>query len=145
MEINVRIKDEQLRRFFSKLKTKRPIAFKKSLLAVAQFQRGNISRRTLKGLDFQGRNFAPYTPEYAEFRRQEGRPLRPDLNFTGQMLGAMTIEASPSRGRIFFTRTAEGTKALGNDKKRPFFAISRKDEVKIAEIFVDRLLKELGV
>ena len=145
MEINVRIKDEQLRRFFSKLKTKRPIAFKKSLLAVAQFQRGNISRRTLKGLDFQGRNFAPYTPEYAEFRRQEGRPLRPDLNFTGQMLGAMTIEASPSRGRIFFTRTAEGTKALGNDKKRPFFSIGIKEENRIVEVFIDKLLKELGV
>ena len=145
MEINVRIKDEQLRRFFSKLQKKRPIAFKKSLLAVAQFQRGNISRRTLKGLDFQGRNFAPYTPEYAEFRRQAGRPLRPDLNFTGQMLGSMTVDSTTSKGRIFFTRTAEGTKALANDKKRPFFAISRKDEVKIAEIFVDRLLRELGV
>jgi hypothetical protein len=145
MELKVNIRDKQVKRFFDRLKARKPTAFKKSLLEASQFQRGNITRRTLKGLDFQGRNFAPYTPEYADFRRQAGRPLRPDLNFTGQMLGAMTIEASPSRGRIFFTRTAEGTKALGNDKKRPFFAISRKDEVKIAEIFVDRLLRELGV
>ena len=145
MELKVRIQDKQVKRFFDRLKARKPTAFKKSLLEASQFQRGNISRRTLKGLDFQGRNFAPYTPEYAEFRRQEGRPLRPDLNFTGQMLGSMTVDSTTSKGRIFFTRTAEGTKALGNDKKRPFFSIGIKEENRIVEVFIDKLLKELGV
>jgi len=145
MELKVNIRDKQVKRFFDRLKARKPTAFKKSLLEASQFQRGNISRRTLKGLDFQGRNFAPYTPEYAEFRRQEGRPLRPDLNFTGQMLGSMTVDSTTSKGRIFFTRTAEGTKALGNDKKRPFFSIGIKEEKRIVEVFIDKLLKELGV
>lgn len=145
MELKVKIRDKQLKRFFDRLQTRKPTAFKKSLLEASQFQRQNISRRTLKGLDFQGRNFAPYTPEYREFRRSIGAPLRPDLKVTGQMLGAMTVDSTPSRGRIFFTRKTEGEKAFYNDKKRPFFAIGRKDEARIADVFVDRLLKELGV
>lgn len=145
MEINVKIRDAQVKRFFDRLQTRKPTAFKKSLLEASQFQRGNISRRTLKGLDYQGRNFAPYTPQYREYRRQTGRPLRPDLNFTGQMLGSMTVDSTSSRGRIFFTRVTEGTKAFYNDKKRPFFSIGMKEEARIADVFVDRLLKELGV
>jgi len=145
MEINVKIRDEQLKRFFDRIKVRKSQAIQKSLLEASLFQRQNISRRTLKGLDYQGRSFVPYTPEYREFRRSIGAPLRPDLKVSGQMLGAMTVDATASRGRIFFTRNAEGIKALGNDKKRPFFSIGTKEETRIADIFVDRLLKELGV
>ena len=113
-------------------------AFKRALLITAQQGVNVIQDRTAKGVGYKGA-FASYTPEYAAFRSEKGRGTKPDLNFTGQMLGAMTVSADSKKAEIFFSRATESKKAAMNDKKRPFFGFSDQEERQLGKIFFKAL------
>jgi len=51
----------------------------------------SIRVRTSQGLDERGRPFRPYSPEYAERRREAGLGSRVDLHVTGAMLGSLRL------------------------------------------------------
>jgi hypothetical protein len=55
------------------------------------------------------------------------------------MLGSMTARADGRQAEIFFSRATESKKAAMNDKKRPFFGFSQKEEKKLGEIFFRNL------
>jgi len=94
-----------------------------------------IERRTKRSVGFKGGKFTGYSPKYAKFRRFKGRTNRPNLEFSGKMLGAITSRADRKKATIFFTRAAEAKKAAGNNKLRPFFGLNRKEEKKLGDIF----------
>ena len=111
---------------------------KRALLITAQEGVNVIQDRTAKGVGYKGM-FASYTPEYALFRSGKGRRTKPDLNFTGQMLGSMSVRANSKQAEIFFSRATESKKAAMNDKKRPFFGFNDQEEKQLGKIFFKAL------
>ena len=115
-------------------------SIKRALSITAQSGINIIEARTSKGDGFKGGKFEGYSTKgknggYAGFRERKGRGLTPDLQFTGQMLSSMTSRASSKQAEIFFTRATESKKAAMNNKSRPFFGFSRKEEKQLGEVF----------
>lgn len=77
--------------------------------AVGQMMRERIIARTEAGVDAEGRPFARYSPGYA---LQKGRELlgveasasHVDLTVSGEMLRAITYEATENGVTLFFAR-----------------------------------------
>lgn len=112
----------------------------KGLSRIAQMGIGIIQDRTEDGIGYKDGAFKPYSPSYAAFRASRGRGQRPNLFFTGQMLGSMTSKANHRRAEIFFARASESKKAAFNNKTRPFFGFSREGERKLLKEF-ERFIK----
>ena len=93
--------------------------------------------RTRRGVDVEGRGFAPYSESYADYKAEKGRNRTPDLTFTGKMLAAIThrIErrATELLGEVFFNSTAEAQKARFNQATRRFFGFSKEQVGRIVE------------
>jgi len=110
-------------------------SMKRALSITAQQGINIIEDRTQDGVGYKGGAFKGYSEKYAKFRRAKGRGKNVDLQFSGRMLGSMTSKADRKKATIFFTRAEEAKKAAMNDKTRPFFGFSRKEEKHLANIF----------
>ena len=60
--------------------------------AVGHDQRERIVRRTKAGRDVEGRPFQAYSPAYAKQLAAEGLGTNPDLEVSGRMLQAITVQ-----------------------------------------------------
>jgi len=128
MKITPKIDDRKLRRKLDQQIRENPRQIQIALGRTAEFLMGVIKTRTQKGKDADGRNFKPYTPEYKAFRREEGKQANfPDLNFKGNMLSNMTQKSTPKEAILFFSSQAQNDKAIGNQKKRTFFAVGDRE------------------
>lgn len=59
---------------------------------VGRLARERIILRTLQGRDENDRAFAPYSPEYAKQKAKQGASGRVNLQLSGAMLQAITVE-----------------------------------------------------
>lgn len=108
-----------------------------------------IKERTKKGIGYKA-IFRPYSSGYIKFRQAKGRKIAPvDLNFTGEMMGAIsTRRVAQGIQRIYFTRAEAAQKAVyhnvlgaGRGKvKREFFGFSKKEKTRLGRIFRKRLV-----
>ena len=143
MKITPKVDDTRFKRKLDQQIREQPRQVQKALGRTAEFLLGLIRKRTQKGKDADGRNFKPYTPEYKSFRRQKGRQTRfPDLNFSGNMLSNMTQKANPKQAILFFANKFQGLKAIGNQKKRPFFLIGDNERKTLINFFAKELFKQ---
>ena len=55
------------------------------------------------------------------------------------MLGCYDYKANSKQADIFFSRAAESKKAAMNNKSRPFFGFSRKEEKQLGQVFLRNL------
>ncbi len=108
---------------------------KRALSITAQVGINIIEDRTREGVGFKGGKFKKYAPLYAAFRQRKNRNLTPDLSFTGEMLGSMTSRANSRQAEIFFRGATESKKAAMNNKTRPFFGFSSREEKQLGEVF----------
>lgn len=138
MDIRLQTNAKEIARRVGKKGKELSASVKRALLITAQEGVNVIQDRTAKGVGYKGM-FASYTPEYALFRSGKGRGTKPDLNFTGQMLGSMSVRANSKQAEIFFSRATESKKAAMNDKKRPFFAFNDQEEKQLGKIFFKAL------
>tara|TARA_R110001632_G_C11241524_1_gene407728 strand:+ start:45 stop:467 length:423 start_codon:yes stop_codon:yes gene_type:complete len=113
---------------------------KKALLITALKGINIIEDRTNKGRSYKGTFFKKYNASYAAYRLQKGRSTKPNLQFSGQMLGSMSAVSTSKYAEIYFTRATESKKAAMNDKKRPFFGFSRNEQKTLIKTF-QRYLK----
>ena len=113
---------------------------KKALLITALKGINIIEARTSKGRSYKGTFFKKYNASYAAYRLQKGRSTKPNLQFTGQMMSSMSAISTSKHAEIHFTRATEAKKAAMNDKKRPFFGFSRKEQKTLGRTF-ERHLK----
>lgn len=113
---------------------------------IGEYLKTSIKTRTLAGKDIEGSPFVPYSAGYERTRRKKGLPTRPDLFFTGTMLGSLTADVSHVEESVklyFAPGTAEGSnvqnaaKAFFNQQTRPFFGISAENVQKIIDIYRD--------
>ena len=123
MKLNIESNVLQIVDGFEKQIREQPSIVQKSLGRTAEFLMFLIKRRTARGKDFNGMDFVKYTPEYRKIREAKQLPTKPDLFFSGKMLSNMTQKSTPSQAQIYFTSVREGLKAMGNQRKRKFFAI----------------------
>lgn len=142
MKITPKIDDRRLRRKLDQQIRENPKQIQKALGRTAEFLLGLIKQRTQRGKDADGTNFKPYTPEYKAFRREKGRQIRfPDLNFTGNMLSNMIQKSTSKQAILFFASKAQSIKAVGNQKKRTFFAVGDKENKTLINFFAKEFKK----
>ena len=78
---------------------------REDMSAVGQYVRQRILERTARGVDASGQAFQPYSPGYAETKQaQLGSSGVVDLMVSGEMLRAITYEATDRRVSVFFSR-----------------------------------------
>ena len=142
MRIAVDDNSLQVAKNFEKQVREQPLIVKTALGRTAEFLMGLIKQRTQRGKNADGLSFAPYKPEYKAFRREKGRQVNfPDLNFSGQMLSNMTQKTSPTQSIIFFANKFQAMKAVGNQKKRKFFAIGDRETTTLINFFAKEFKK----
>ena len=137
MKITVEDNSLQVARNFEKQVREQPLIVKTALGRTAEFLIGLIKQRTTRGRDYQGKAFPAYTNVYKEFRQQAGRQTQfPDLTFSGQMLSSITQKSEPDYAVIYFANKFQNVKAIGNQKKRKFFAIGSQEIQPILNVFM---------
>jgi len=110
-------------------------AMQRALSITAQEGINIIEKRTERGVGFKGGEFEPYTDKYAKYRKDNRRGTKPNLEFSGKMLGDMSTKANRREANIFFLRATEAKKAAMNNKTRPFFGFNRKEKQKLTDVF----------
>ena len=152
VQLNINVEVSAVKGALDQLKFKIPNSTRKALAKSGMFIQNAIKDRTRKGRDYKGRSFRPYSPKYAKRRAKEGRTTTPNLFRSGQMLGNMTFKTlTKNKGQIFFPNRQQNIKAFYNDTlgvgkaqvKRQFFSVSKKEEDKATDIFVDALMRDL--
>jgi hypothetical protein len=137
MKLTISDNSIQVAKNFEKQVREQPLIVKTTLGRTAEFLIGLIKQRTQRGINADGNSFPPYTEAYKTFRQQAGRQTQyPDLNFSGQMLSNMTQRSEPDYAVIYFANKFQNTKALGNQKKRKFFAIGAKEIQPVMNVFM---------
>ena len=158
MKITVEDNSLQVARNFEKQVREQPQIVKTALGRTAEFLMGLIKQRTQRGVNADGDAFPPYstkpfffniTPRsatptyktfqggYKEYRSFMGKQSnKVDLNFFGNMLSNITQKSSPTEAIIYFANKFENTKAVGNQRKRKFFAIGQKEQRPIVNVFM---------
>lgn len=96
-----------------------------------------IRKRTERGIGLKDggrrgdskRMFKPYSPGYAKYRKEHGRRTKPNLVFTGRMLGAIGRGVSVIKNGTRITLSGrQGAKAWFNEKiGRKFFDVTKKE------------------
>lgn len=136
LAVKVDIKPKNFKGIAKKRQEEIKAGITKALSKTAQVGINIIQDRTAKGVDMNRQRFEPYSEKYALFRAKKGRtPVNVDLNFTGQMLGDMSLKANSKRAVIYFLRGSEAKKAVHNNKTRPFFGFNRAEEKQLAKTF----------
>ena len=137
MKITVEDNSLQVAKNFEKQVREQPQIVKTALGRTAEFLMGLIKQRTQRGMSAAGNSFPPYTEAYKTFRKNAGRQTQyPDLNFSGQMLSNITQRSEPSYAIIYFANKFQNVKALGNQKKRKFFAIGAREIQPVMNVFM---------
>jgi len=142
MKLTISDNSLQVAKNFERQVREQPQIVKTALGRTAEFLIGLIKQRTAKGISADNNSFPPYTEPYKTFRQNAGRQTKfPDLNFSGQMLSNITQRSEPSFAIIYFASKFQATKALGNQKKRKFFAIAQKEQQPIMNVFMSEYNK----
>ena len=158
MRLTVEDNSLQVAKNFEKQVREQPQIVKTALGRTAEFLMGLIKQRTQRGINADGNAFPPYstkpyffniTPRagsptyktfeggYKEYRNFMGKQSnKVDLNFFGNMLSNITQKSTPTQAIIYFASKFENTKALGNQRKRKFFAIGQKEQQPIVNVFM---------
>jgi hypothetical protein len=158
MKITIEDNSLQVAKNFEKQVREQPLIVKTALGRTAEFLMGLIKQRTARGINADGNAFPPYstkpyffniTPRagsptyktfeggYKEYRSFMGKQSnKVDLNFSGNMLSNITQKSSPTEAIIYFASKFENTKALGNQRKRKFFAIGQREQQPIMNVFM---------
>ena len=137
MKLTVEDNSLQIAKNFERQLKEQPQIVKTALGRTAEFVMFLIKQRTAKGQSADNNAFPAYTAEYAFQRKKAGRQTTyPDLNFSGQMLSNITQKSSPTEAIFYFANKFQNVKALGNQEKRKFFAIGKREQQPIMNIFM---------
>ena len=149
-EVKIKSNTIEISNYLKKLQKTIPQDITTALNKVSAFAVKQVTEKTQKGEKPDGGRFKGYAKSTKKDRTERGRQVAfVDLTDTGQMFRSLTFKANRNKSTLFFRRQAENRKAsyhdfFGAGKKkvvRPFFAIGRKDENKIRDIF----FKSIGI
>jgi hypothetical protein len=128
--------------YINKTKQAIPTQIQKGLAQASLYGIQQITDKSQKGQLPDGGRFKPYKKSTRKDRARRGRQVSfVDLTDTGRMFRTLTSKLSKSKATLFFRRQEENKKAFFLEtgtrhmQSRPFFAIARRDEDKIRQIF----------
>jgi len=141
-DITITANTVDISKFLERTKQKIPNQIQMALAKASQFGIMRITDKTQQGQLPDGGRLRPYKKSTRKARLRKGRQVdRVDLTDTGRMFRSLTSKITKSKGTLFFRRQEENKKAFFHEtgtrfmQPRPFFAIGRRDEDKIREIF----------
>lgn len=137
--INYKKFKSDLRHYKSKIKRAIPKALNRS----GEKAKELILDRTSRGVGLTGA-FKKYNPAYRDYRKDKGRGIKPDLNFSGRMLSNIDVEqVSTTKVLVNFKRKEEEKKAMHNNKTRPFFGVRPQEEKFVRNAFLKQFERDL--
>ena len=141
-DITITANTVDISKFLERTKQKIPNQIQMALAKASQFGIMRITDKTQQGQLPDGGRLRPYKKSTRKSRLRKGRQVgHVDLTDTGRMFRTLTTKITKSKGTLFFRRNEENKKAFFHDTgtrfmdPRPFFAIGRRDEDKIRDIF----------
>ena len=141
-DITITANTVDISKFLERTKQKIPNQIQMALAKASQFGIMRITDKTQQGQLPDGGRLRPYKKSTRKARLRKGRQVdRVDLTDTGRMFRSLTSKITKSKGTLFFRRQEENKKAFFHEtgtrfmQPRPFFAIGRRDEDKIRDIF----------
>ena len=141
-DITITANTVDISKFLERTKQKIPNQIQMALAKASQFGIMRITDKTQQGQLPDGGRLRPYKKSTRKSRLRKGRQVdRVDLTDTGRMFRSLTTKITKSKGTLFFRRNEENKKAFFHEtgtkfmQPRPFFAIGRRDEDKIRDIF----------
>ena len=141
-DITITANTVDISKFLERTKQKIPNQIQMALAKASQFGIMRITDKTQQGHLPDGGRLRPYKKSTRKSRLRKGRQVgHVDLTDTGRMFRSLTSKITKSKGTLFFRRNEENKKAFFHDtgtrfmQPRPFFAIGRRDEDKIRDIF----------
>ena len=141
-DITITANTVDISKFLERTKQKIPNQIQMALAKASQFGIMRITDTTQQGQLPDGGRLRPYKKSTRKARLRKGRQVdRVDLTDTGRMFRSLTTKITKSKGTLFFRRNEENKKAFFHEtgtkfmQPRPFFAIGRRDEDKIRDIF----------
>ena len=151
-DIKIKFNTIDATNYLKKISKNTPRAIKESLNRVSAYAVDQITEKTQKGQKPDGGTFARYSEMYKQskqFKKKENKFV--DLKFHGHMLNSLAWANRGYKNILFFRRKTEQIKAyihdtgVGKMPTRPFFAIGKKDENKIKDIFARHYYKLTGI
>ena len=148
-DIKIKANTINVSNYIKKLQRTIPRDIKKALNNVSADQ---IQTKTQKGQKPDGGTFARYSEQYKQseqFTKKTNKFV--DLTFQGHMFNSLAWVNRGYKNILFFRRKTEQIKAyihdtgVGKMPTRPFFAIGKKDENKIKDIFAKHYYKLTGI
>ena len=141
-DITITANTVDISKFLERTKQKIPNQIQMALAKASQFGIMRITDKTQQGQLPDGGRLSPYKKSTRKSRLRKGRQVgHVDLTDTGRMFRSLTSKITKSKGTLFFRRQEENKKAFFHEtgtrfmQPRPFFAIGRRDEDKIRDIF----------
>ena len=113
-----------------------------------------ITKRTQKGRLPDGGKMLPYAKSTIKSRKKRGRQTGVvDLTDTGKMFRSLDFRTRGLKSTLFFSNMERAKIASYHDTfgagkrkvKRPFFAIGKKEEIKIKDKFAQFYFKEMRI
>lgn len=138
MKINISLNDKAIRQRLAEMERDLPDNLDKALAQTAFHGSNIIADRTKAGRGIDGL-FKPYSVQYAEFRRKNGRGANVDLNYTGQMMSSLTAFKRRGYAEIRFSNALANKKAYFNNRLRPFFGFNSNEKRQLVEFMKRRL------
>ena len=141
-DIKIKANTIEVTNYIKFLQRKIPSNIQKGLSQASAFAVQQITDKTQKGKMPDGGRFKDYSKGYKnskEYKKKKNKFV--DLTLSGRMYRSLTFKATRNKSSLFFRRQEEDKKAFWHDTgvgkmpQRPFFAIGRRDEDKIRDIF----------
>ena len=151
VNLNIKTNQKQVAAKFKKFGSVLPRIIDKGVKQ-AGFQLVDIIRtKTIKGIDFNDRRFAPYSEGYLKRLQREGKPTAVDLIYNNVMMGNLSPSMVKKTGKhkisIAFTRKEAMDRAFFNqvttEPQRKFFGFNTRTEKIISKQFNRFVAKEL--
>lgn len=133
-----------------KLKEITDADFKKGLNLFAIESISIINDRVDASKDLNGANFKEYSAGYKKSKKKSGRNIKPNLQFTGEMMNSIDHKVNGNSVVIKFpernhkkSKTSVREIAEVNDKTRSFFDLTNEEFEKTAEKTVYKQLDKI--
>ena len=142
-DVKIKANTIDVSNYIKKLQRTIPKDITKALNKVSAYAADQIQTKTQKGQTPDGGTFKQYSEAYKrseQFKKKKNKFV--DLTFHGHMFNSLTWKVRRTTSTLFFRRKSEQIKAYVHDEgvgqmpRRPFFAIGKKDENKIRDMFL---------
>ena len=142
-DVKIKANTINVSNYIKKLQRTIPRDITKALNEVSAYAVDQIKQKTAKGQTPDGGTFKEYSEAYKRSKQYQKKKNKfVDLYFRGHMINSLTWKTRRTTSTLFFRSKEQQIKAYIHDQgvgqmpRRPFFAIGRRDEDKIRDMFL---------